>query len=626
MPGWAIESIDVTGGFLPGLSLKLPRGLVCIIGPRGSGKSTLIEAIRHAMAGLGRASRARADLIQANLGSAITTLRTTPDSHGVSYVVRRVYKEAAAVATAEGRPLKDVDLDRGTFLPLDGYSSAEIEEIADESLGDKRRVLLDDLRAEELRGVLAVVGEQKRALEANADAIKAAGRHLADLSEQIEELGDARAKLAALPPASREGATAPLVKATKQEEMNAREARAVSGWIDGLARFGEEFHQLTTKARAKLSEGAGPGESANAELLEQAGNVARGAAGIMADQAQLLRAELEKAGRALRDVQVKLQDAHAKQRQQHDLLKQENLAATAAIQERAGAEEAVSRLGGLEEQRAVARRELERLTADRATLKARYLLEREKISLLRESVANDLQKEAGAKMRIRVLRNADDLNYQQALNEGLRGARVRNHEEIMAGLMRLRPEQLAQLIQENDVQELESQLSLGSERSRKILEAFRQNIDALALEVVEIEDRICIELNVSPGAEVHFKDASDLSRGQKCTALLPLLLARRETPLVIDQPEDNLDNHFIYETVVESIRRMKPKRQMIFVTHNANIPVLAEADLVVVMGSDGKKAFVEKAGSLDHCREEIIDLLEGGKEAFELRRQRYVRR
>src|SRR4051812_30701683 len=110
MSGWAIDSVDVTGGFLPGLSLKLPRGLICIIGPRGSGKSTLIEAIRYTMGGLGRASRSRADLVQANLGGAITTLRTSPDAQGVAYVIRRAYKEAAAVATAEGRPLKDVDL------------------------------------------------------------------------------------------------------------------------------------------------------------------------------------------------------------------------------------------------------------------------------------------------------------------------------------------------------------------------------------------------------------------------------------------------------------------------------------------------------------------------------------
>lgn len=626
MPGWAIESIDITGGFLPGLSLRLPRGLICIIGPRGSGKSTLIESIRYAVSGLGKASRSRSDLIQANLGSAITTLRTAADSQGVSYVIRRAYKEAAAVATAEGRPLKDVDLERGTFLPLDGYSSAEIEEIADESLGEKRRVLLDELRGEELRSVLAVVGEQKRALEANAAAIRTTEARLSDLSEAIEELGDARAKLEALPPASKEGKPGPLVTATKQEEMNVREAKAVSVWNDGLTKLGEDLHQLTTRIRAKLSEGAPAGESANAELLSKAHELVRDAATVLGDHIQSVRGELEKRGLALREIQAKLTDAHARQKQQYDLLKQANMAATAAIQERSAAEAAVERLNSLEEQRAATRSELERLITERDALKAKYLLEREKISLLRESVAGDLQKEAGARMRIRVLRNADSLNYQQVLNEGLRGARVRNHEEIMAGLMRLRPEQLAEIIRRNDVPEFESQLSLGSERSKKILEAFHANIDTLALEVVEIEDRICIELNVSPSGEVLFKDASDLSRGQKCTALLPLLLARRPDPLVIDQPEDNLDNHFIYETVVESIRRLKPKRQMIFVTHNANIPVLADADLVVVMGSDGKKAFVEKAGTLDHCRDEIIDLLEGGKEAFERRRERYGRR
>jgi ABC-type bacteriocin/lantibiotic exporter with double-glycine peptidase domain len=122
-----------------------------------------------------------------------------------------------------------------------------------------------------------------------------------------------------------------------------------------------------------------------------------------------------------------------------------------------------------------------------------------------------------------------------------------------------------------------------------------------------------------------FRDASKLSQGQKCTALLPLLLARREAPLIIDQPEDNLDNHFIYETVVKSIQRMKGRRQMVFITHNANIPVLAEADLVVVLSSDGETGRVEKTGTLDECRTEIVDLLEGGQEAFDLRRQRYGR-
>ncbi len=190
--------------------------------------------------------------------------------------------------------------------------------------------------------------------------------------------------------------------------------------------------------------------------------------------------------------------------------------------------------------------------------------------------------------------------------------------------MRLRPEQIAQLIQENDAEEFDVLTSLGAERCRKILDAFRQNLDPLSLEIVGIEDRISIELNVGSAQAPNFKDAADLSKGQKCTALLPLLLARRDNPLMIDQPEDNLDNHFIFETVVETISRLKAKRQMIFVTHNANIPVLAEADLVIVLDSDGKTGNISKLGSLDECRDEIIDLLEGGREAFERRRKRYA--
>ena len=154
--------------------------------------------------------------------------------------------------------------------------------------------------------------------------------------------------------------------------------------------------------------------------------------------------------------------------------------------------------------------------------------------------------------------------------------------------MQLRPEQLAQLIQSNDLDSFEELTPFGRERSRKILDSFRENVDPLALEVIAIEDRIGIELNVSTAGKAHFKDASDLSRGQKCTALLPILLARRDNPLIIDQPEDNLDNHFIFETVVNAVQRMKKHRQMIFITHNANIPVLAEADLVLVMNSDGR--------------------------------------
>jgi uncharacterized protein (UPF0335 family) len=301
-----------------------------------------------------------------------------------------------------------------------------------------------------------------------------------------------------------------------------------------------------------------------------------------------------------------------------------NQAASEQARVRASLEQQVARLEALEQQRAELNAELKTLFERRKSLKADHILMRDRISTMRDEVASELQHESGERVRIRVMRNADHLAYQQMLVEGLKGARVRNQNEILATLMQLRPEQLAQIIQSNDVDFFEELAHFGAERSRKILDSFREHVDPLALEVASIEDRIGIELNVATAGTPHFKDASDLSRGQKCTALLPILLARRDNPLIIDQPEDNLDNHFIFETVVNAVQRMKRRRQMIFITHNANIPVLAEAELVLVMNSDGRVGVIEKSGTVDECREQIIDLLEGGREAFDLRSKRYA--
>src|ERR1041384_1175707 len=198
MPKWFLKSVEISGGFLPGLSVQFPRGLTCIIGPRGSGKSTLAEALRYGIGGVNRASNSA--LVQANLGTSVITLMTAPQQGELGYTIRRVFKQPAALITSEGKSIESLDLDRGTFLPLDAFNSHEIEAIANETLGEKRRALLDDLREEKLREILLHVADARRTLEANADAVAAGRRLIRDLTEQIEEIGDAKARLAALPP------------------------------------------------------------------------------------------------------------------------------------------------------------------------------------------------------------------------------------------------------------------------------------------------------------------------------------------------------------------------------------------------------------------------------------------
>ena len=122
-----------------------------------------------------------------------------------------------------------------------------------------------------------------------------------------------------------------------------------------------------------------------------------------------------------------------------------------------------------------------------------------------------------------------------------------------------------------------------------------------------------------------------MSTGQKATAVLLLLLLESNAPLIVDQPEDDLDNRFVTEGVVPKMREEKRKRQFIFTTHNANIPVLGDAELIVGLlpsGEAGKgyaEIPVEYMASIDSfaVRELVEEILEGGKEAFEMRRLKY---
>jgi DNA repair exonuclease SbcCD ATPase subunit len=620
---WLVQKIEISGGFLPGLSVSIPQGLTCIIGARGSGKSTLAEAVRFALCGISAAPKQCADLIQANLaGGALVTITALAEGSN-TYTIKRGLKQNPVLLTSDGRAINTVDLDRGTFLPLDAYSSLEIESIADEVLGDKRRNLLDELRSEQMRTIHLSLAESTRALETNADRIRTAQRTIEDLTEQIEELGDVRARLSALTPSDRES-SADFVRLSRQQQLNQREIAKLDSADRDLRTLGQTLEQLRREAQSVFAARLAEEQSANADTLRRYDDLLAASLGPVDKHLSAINARIRDAQDKLAQARQAITEIHTGHAGELARLNAVNQAASEQARVRASLEQQAAKLEALEQQRAELNAESKLLFERRKSLKADHILMRDQISTMRDEVASELQHESGERVRIRVMRNADHLAYQQMLVDGLKGARVRNQNEILATLMQLRPEQLAQLIQSNDLDSFEELTHFGTERSRKILDSFRENVDPLALEITAIEDRIGIELNVATAGGPHFKDASDLSRGQKCTALLPILLARRDNPLIIDQPEDNLDNHFIFETVVNAVKRMKKRRQMIFITHNANIPVLAEAELVLVMNSDGRVGAVEKFGTVDECREQIIDLLEGGREAFDLRSKRYA--
>ncbi len=111
--------------------------------------------------------------------------------------------------------------------------------------------------------------------------------------------------------------------------------------------------------------------------------------------------------------------------------------------------------------------------------------------------------------------------------------------------------------------------------------------------------------------------------------MLPLIALSDEVPLIIDQPEDNLDNRMVGQTLSSILARLKEHRQIIVTTHNPNIVVGGDAEQVVVLDAPtSRSAQVETTGNID--RPEIIDavikIMEGGREAFQERSRRYGER
>lgn len=144
---------------------------------------------------------------------------------------------------------------------------------------------------------------------------------------------------------------------------------------------------------------------------------------------------------------------------------------------------------------------------------------------------------------------------------------------------------------------------------------FNENLEDLL--TFKVDNKIVIQYNG--------KSLDKHSLGQRASALILFLLAQKENDvLIIDQPEDDLDNQTIYDEVIKELKKIKGNMQFIFATHNANIPVLGDSEKVVACSYDEKKITLH-SGSIDHHQTQryVVDIMEGGDEAFSRRKNIY---
>jgi len=628
-----LVGVAIEGGFLrqgengPFL-LHLNPNLNCVIGGRGAGKSALLEAIRYAfdIPAKTEANQKQADeLLRHTLGAGarITIFYETDDA--TLYRIERNWGHAPRVfdvRTGEERPgLHPRHLVAGD--PIEFYGQKEVYEISKDPEFQLR--LLDNYVAEALRPLQERERELLRLLETNAQDILRLEREVEEASEKVRNLPAVKEELARL---ERREAIARLErkKQLEQEKTLLEQAdRAVAGLAVETAAFA-------------AAHGVSPdllGEPARATLPHA--NLLVGQRALLDEVETVFRRAVEDLPARLRAVwdtgatdRAAWQEAYEQEEETYRALLREVPDASAeryiTLQRQRNALEQLKQEVERRQER-VAERKVERQQA----LAALRRLRREDIFRVRQEKARELDAWLGKAITIDVIWIGNRDAYIERLRDAFAGFRVVG--SVVEGVAKTvaedgayhDPIHLVEAIR----QERENPPEAASVLARvyNVSEAYRRRLADLpdenlyALETYRVPDLPVIKLRVGD----QDKPLSDLSVGQKCTAILSLILVERRTPLVIDQPEDDLDNRFIFDEVVQTLRREKERRQFIVATHNANIPVSGDAELIVVLDADEKHGWITCQGSIDDpaMREPVENILEGGREAFRIRKEKY---
>jgi hypothetical protein len=285
----------------------------------------------------------------------------------------------------------------------------------------------------------------------------------------------------------------------------------------------------------------------------------------------------------------------------------------------------IERIRPLEAKREALDRLVASLAEERANMLAELSDRREQRAKAIRGAASELSAELRGKLRIQARPEANRSGLRDFLVTcGLDGVGEKRLAWVVDTESVVTPAALARGIREGR-ECLVAAYGLPPTVAAALAAMPRANI--LELEAIELEDVVVIELNVGHAGEEQYRPLDKLSVGQQCTAILHLLLLKNRDPLIVDQPEDNLDNAFIAELIVKELRSAKESRQFVFATHNANIPVFGDAEWIGVFSASAVRATMDlqHQGSIDvpEIRDAVASLLEGGKDAFLQRKNKY---
>ena len=666
LPNHCIESIEIYDarymgrGQLPA-RLDFNPWLNALIGGRGAGKSTVLHALRLAARRdsdfealqdysesretFNRFNQVPSDQTKVGGLTDSTKIQWTLMRDGVRHRVHWKDNGTGTVVEDESKPgewapsgVQAVTSDR---FPLQMFSQGQIAELA----GDDPTALLREIdRAAEAEGLRGKIGEAVAAFDSSKARIRELDSRLQGLKDPTAlALQDVERKLARFEEAGHTAVLTAYRRRQRQREELDRQFGAVEeaaqrieaaaegvqleGLPDGLfEQAAEEDRQVVdvaTRLRAAV-------ETAS----QQSREVARNLREVVASQREALKdskweASVEEAAKAYRDLVKGLETEGVTDPDEYGSLVQEKQGLDNVMKKLQLDREERDRLVGESQERLQEVREARRaMTRARHEFLSTALSQNNFVRIEIRPYGDDPHIiERSLRLTLNVLdgRFSDDIFIANAESSS---------KGVVADLIQDLPEE-----PDERMSEIDSRLGKLKERfesacggqgnfsgrfNNYLQREFGRRPELLDNLLTWFpEDGLSVRYSRT-GDGKDFQPISQASAGQRAAAMLAVLLAHGEEPLVLDQPEDDLDNHLIYDLVVRQIRENKFRRQIIVVTHNPNIVVNGDAEMLHALAFDSGQCVVKQAGSLQEeaIREEVCRVMEGGREAF---RRRYRR-
>jgi len=618
-----LVSLGWEGGFLDGAVVRFNPNLNVLVGGRGTGKSTIVESIRAVLALEAVGEEAR----KAHEGILRSVLRNGTKISLTVRAYRPALREYRIERTLPNPPIVFDDhgavsnLSPREIIPrVEVFGQHEISELT--KSGEKLTHLLDRF-VERDDTLFRRKTELQRDLEKSRRALLETRAELKQVEERLASLPGLEETLARFKEAG-------LEERLKEQSLIVREEQILASIPERLAAFRECLETLQREVptdRAFLSPKALE-ELPGKKILGQLNDIF---VSFDADLLSIIR-ELEAA-------LLRADEGVAAVRLAWDNRKNEVQAIYEKIlrelqKSRVDGEEFIRLRRQIEELRPLRERHglLQRAEKEHTDRRRKLLAEWEDSKAEAFRCLDRAAKKVNRNLRDRVQVEVTAAGDREPLFKILRddvGGRLSEAVETLQGLQDLSLSSLVEACRLS-AGAVTKTFGITSAQADRLAKAEPEVL--MRIEELDLPSTATIRLNTAPvGAPSAWQALEDLSTGQKATAVLLLLLLESEAPLIVDQPEDDLDNRFITEGIVPRMREEKQHRQFVFSTHNANIPVLGDAELIVGLSASGEAEYgrarvePEHMGSIDDqpVRELMEEILEGGKEAFERRRRKY---